>query len=218
MQGWPRQVAPELVPYHQKQNELSVECGCLFWGLRVVVPAKLQSVVLDELHTCHPGVVKIKSLARTHVWWPGIDKQIENKVRSCLPCQCSRNKPPTVLLHPWNWPTRPWQRIHVDYAGPFQGSIFLVVVDSRSKWLEVIPVSSTTTARTIVELRKLFAQFGLPEQLVTDNGPQFVAEEFEKFLKLNGIKHLRSAPYHPATNGEAERFVQTLTGTENHQE
>ena len=156
-QEWPSNVEADLKPYFQRQTELSVEAGCLMWGIRVIVPKKLQKAVLTELHTSHPGIVKMKSLARTHVWWPGIDKEIEQVAQQCEPCQGLRNKPQTTTLHPWNWPARPWQRIHVDFAGPFMGSMFFIVVDAHSKWLEVIPMHTTTTAKTITELRKLFA-------------------------------------------------------------
>ena len=71
-------------------------------------------------------------------------------------------------------------------------------------------MSSTTTVKTIAVLRHLFSAYGLPEQIVTDNGPQFISEEFRTFLRRNGVKHIRSAPYHPASNGGVERFVQTL--------
>ena len=113
-------------------------------------------------------------------------------------------------LHPWEWATAPWQQLHIDFAGPFQNSMFLVVVDAHSKWPEVIPLSSTTTSKTIEVLRDLFARFGIPEQIVSDNGPQFASEEFQAFIKSNGIRHITSAPYHPATNGLAERLVQTF--------
>ena len=152
----------------------------------------------------------MKSLARLHVWWPGIDKEVEETIRNCESCQSMHNRPQPVPLHPWAWPTRVWHRIHIDFAGPFQGHIFLVVVDAHSKWVEVIPMTSTTSQSTILELRKLFAAYGLPEYLISDNEPQFVSTEFESFLKMNGIRHTCSAPYHPQTNGEAERFVQTL--------
>ena len=76
------------------------------------------------MHTSHPGIVRMKSLARLHVWWPGIDKQIEEAVRACTSCQSIRNRPQPVPLHPWAWPTQVWQRIHIDFAGPFQGQIF----------------------------------------------------------------------------------------------
>ncbi|KAJ8357039.1 hypothetical protein SKAU_G00198330 [Synaphobranchus kaupii] len=97
-----------------------------------------------------------------------------------------------------------------DFAGPFEGHMFLVVVDAHSKWPEVKLMGSTTTSKTIQALRGLFSRHGLPEVLVSDNGPQFISSEFATFLQESGVKHLRSAPFHPATNGQAERFVQTL--------
>ena len=98
------------------------------------------------------------------------------------------------------------QEFITDFAGPFMGSSFSVVVDAHSKWPELIPMASTTTEKTITELRKIFATHGLPEQLVSDNGAQFTSYEFEESI----IIIIRSAPYHPATNGETERFVQTF--------
>ena len=88
--------------------------------------------------------------------------------------------------------------------------MFLIAVDSYSKWLEVITMQSTTAAKTIEELRNIFARNGIPHQLVSDNDPQFVSDEFRNFMKVNGIRHIRTAVYHPASNGEAERFVQTF--------
>ena len=82
----------------------------------------------------------------------------------------------------------------MDYAGPFLGYMYLVVVDSHSKWLEVMPTKSTTAEKTLEILRSLFAWYGLPRQLVSDNGPQFTAQEFEQFMRAHGVKHLKSAP------------------------
>ena len=131
-------------------------------------------------------------------------------VKGCLPYQINRNKPLLTSLHLWNWPSQPWCRLHLDFLGPFLGATFLIVVGAYSKWLEVIPMSSTIAERTITEPRKLFATQGLLTQLVTDNSPQFTSQEFEVFLKSNGIQHYRSAPYYPATNGEANSYVQTI--------
>lgn len=91
--------APYL-PFHARKNELSVERGCLLWGSRVVIPHHLRQRVLDELHQCLPGIVKMKALARTYVWWPGIDADIEKKVNNCYPCQCSRSLPAKAPPHP----------------------------------------------------------------------------------------------------------------------
>ena len=152
----------------------------------------------------------MKALARSYLWWPGLDKDLESCVQGCGPCQTTRNAPAPAPLHPWLWPAKPWQRIHVDFAGPFMGRMFLIVVDAHSKWPEVIEMSSTTATLTIAALRRLFAAYGLPQQLVSDNGPQFTSDEFAVFCKMNGVKHIRTAPYHPSSNGLAERFVQTF--------
>ena len=180
------------------------------WGSRVVIPPKLQSRALDELHEGHLGIVKMKAMVRSYMWWPAIDKAIEQLAKGCSGCQLIQNNPTVAPLHPWEWPARPWQRIHIDFAGPFLGIMFLIVVDAHSKWPEVVSMTSTSATRTIEELRTMFSKNGVPEQLVSDNGPQFIADEFSVFMKTSGIKHIRSAPYHPATNGLAERFVQTF--------
>ena len=96
------------------------------------------------------------------------------------------------------------------YLGPFEGKNILVVIDAHSKWIEAVCTPSTSSAAVIEVLATLFAQFGVPETIVTDNGAGFVSSEFEDFLKSNGVKHSTSAPYHPASNGLAERAVQIV--------
>ena len=114
-------------------------------------------------------------------------------------------------LHPCKWPSRPWSRLHLDFAGPFQGKTFLVLIDAHSKWIEASVTASTSSNIVIEELRTVFAKFGLPETIVTNNGTGFVSQEFKAFLRKNGIKHIiTSAPYHPASNGLAERAVQVV--------
>ncbi len=88
--------------------------------------------------------------------------------------------------------------------------MFLVGVDTLSKWQEVRVMSTTMAVKTLDVLREWFSAHGIPEHIVTDNGPQFISEEFEIFTKRNGIKHMKSAPYHPTSNGLAERFIQSL--------
>ena len=90
------------------------------------------------------------------------------------------------------------------------GKMFLIVVDSHSKWFEVEIMPSITSEATIAKLRDVFCRYGIPQQLVSDNGSQFTSEECCKFMKANGIKHTLVAPYHPRSNGQAERFVQTF--------
>jgi len=208
--GWPEHGDAQLQPFSTCKQELSVEGNCLLWGTRVIIPQKHRTQVLQELHREHSGMSRMKAIARSYVWWPGMDQAIEAMVKACVACQSVKSAPAAAPLHPWVWPAKPWQRIHIDFAGPFRGSMFLVVVDAHSKWPEVRELRVTTAAKTIEVLRQLFSAYGLPEQLVTDNGPQFTSEEFALFAKQNVIKHIRTSPYLPASNGAAERFVQTF--------
>ena len=210
--GWPEHVEEDLQTYKTKQAELTVERGCILWGMRVVVPVKLRNQVLHELHQGHQGVVKMKQLSRAHVWWPHIDHDIDLKVQSCTSCWEKRPSPVKTSLHPWEYARNPWERIHADFAGPVKGSYYLVVTDSYSKWLEVAKMKVITSSQTIKIMKKLFACWGVPHQLVTDNGTQFVSDEFQRFLKQNGVKHSTTAPYKPSSNGAAERAVGSLKG------
>ena len=180
------------------------------WGSRVVIPASGRKKLLQELHIGHPGICRMKGLARTVMWWPNIDSHIEDIVKGCNQCQLTRASPALVPLNSLPWPSKPWSRIHMEYAGPFLNHMFLVIINAGSKWIEVFPVHSSTAKITIQHLKTLFAQFDLPDIIATDNGPCFVSSEFEEFLTRNGIKHWKSSPYHPSSNGLAEKAVQII--------
>ena len=107
-------------------------------------------------------------------------------------------------------PKNPWERIHVDFAGPYLGKMFLITVDAYSKWIEVDVTSTATASATVGKMRRIFATHGLPLTLVSDNGPSFVGEEFKDFLLKNGVRHILTAPYHPSSNGQAERMVRVF--------
>ena len=126
------------------------------------------------------------------------------------PATVARKHSGHLNWHPCEFPSRRWERLHIDFAGPFLGNVFLIIVDAHSKWPEVIPMTTTTAPQTVEVLRSQFARWDLPEQLMSYNGPQFVADVFVKCIKQNGIRHITSAPYHPATNGFSERFVQSF--------
>ncbi|CAB0041858.1 unnamed protein product [Trichogramma brassicae] len=207
---WPKlcDLTDVLKPYHRKKLELTVEKNCLFWGLRAIIPTSMRPTILRELHASHMGIVKIKMFARSYVWWPEIDHDIEFTVKNCSTCIIEAKKPPNSPLTTWPWPDRAWSRLHADFLGPFYGDMYLVVICAHSKWPEIINFKKNTKAHKLIEeFKTLFARFGLPVHLVTDGGPQFRSSEFEKFLKQNSVKHTLTPPYHPATNGAAENFV-----------
>ena len=116
LHGWPAQdsIPEELKMYYTKQEEFTVEDGCLLGGTRVVIPAKYRAAVLSELHFNHPGMVRMRSLARLHVWWPSLDHDVEQTVRDCDDCQANRSRSPLKVNNPWIWLTRPWQRILIE--------------------------------------------------------------------------------------------------------
>ena len=139
-----------------------------------------------------------------------MDAEIENFVKSWHVWQENLNTPSKVTLHPWEWPERAWCRVHVDHAGPFEVSMFLIVIDAYSKWMEVIPVRHTTWQTTTDILRDFFATHGLTEMLVSDNRTPFTSPEFQEFVSKNAIRHVLISQYHPSSNGLTERAVQTF--------
>nr|CAH7754084.1 unnamed protein product [Callosobruchus chinensis] len=165
----------------------------------------------EELHATHVGIMKMKQLARRYVYWPKIDQDIEKLVRSCEECALIRSSPAKAPVHPWHEPDENWERLHMDYAGPFQHKYFLMVVDAKSKWAEVrIAKEAPSTASTMSLLQDIFSTHGYPAVLVSDNASIFTSEEFRQYCQKYGMSQKLIAPGHPATNGLAERNIQTL--------
>ena len=131
-----------------------------------MIPQELQQNVLQELHCNHPGVVKMKSLARSYLLWPGLNQEIEVLVKGCTSCQQDKPSPPVEPLH-------------VDFTSPFQDKMFFVAVDAHSKWPEVYEVSNTTAEGTVRILQHIFALHGIPHQLVSDKSSQNFSNKME---------------------------------------
>ncbi len=194
LKGWKVHQGSEesLKPYWTRKDELSIQGGCILWGSRVLIPDKLRGRVLQELHDVHPGITRMKALSRSYFWWPKMDESIEFMARSCTHCAINRNNPTKAPVHAWETPTGPWERIHMDYAGPLLGKMFLIVVDAYSKWIEVGAFRDATSITTVNFLRRLFAMHGLPRVSVQDNGPAFIGKEFKEFMTRNGINTVYS--------------------------
>ncbi|XP_055634261.1 uncharacterized protein K02A2.6-like [Toxorhynchites rutilus septentrionalis] len=143
------------------------------------------------------------------VFWPTIDEDITNYVRRCPSCANAAKSPPHAQPQPWPRAEGPWQRLHIDFAGPVDGEYYLVVVDSFSKWPEILQTRYPTISTTTTFLRECFARFGIPTVIVSSNGSQFTSAEFRDFCEEFGIVHFRTAPYHPQYQ-TGKRFVDTL--------
>ena len=209
-EGWPHAFSEELKDFKKLENSLSTENGCVFYGLRVIIPSTLRNHILKLLHLGHFGMQRMKQLARSTVYWPRIDFDIEDLCRKCTSCGQFQNKPDKPSIHPWMMPEKPWSRLHLDHAINFLGRNWLVLVDAYSKYPCIHPTTSTSSKSTTAILEQEFAHFGYPHTLVTDNATTFMSQEFQAWCKQRGIVHLTGAPYHPATNGAAERLIQSF--------
>lgn len=214
LRGWPDKVDSSLKGYYSKRNEMSIEGNCLLVGNRVVIPQSLRGKVLDIIHADHLGIVKTKMLARSTVWWPGVNDDIELLISKCRTCQLTQNNAHDNLI---SWPKTEnvWQRVHIDFFN-FKGTTCLLIVDSKSKWLDVhVMRQGTDITKTVEKLKLTFSILGIPQSIVSDNGPPFNSNEFQRFCQTNGIIPLKSPPYHPQSNGLAERYVGTVKSSLN---
>ena len=193
-----------------RRSALCVVNDCLMFGDRVVIPTTLRARVVRQFHSEHPGINRMKSIARSYAYWPNMDKQVAEFGKGCAHCQIAAKYPPKLPPVSWTKSEKPWSPAHIDFAGPLHGITYLLLVDSFSKWPEILPIAPTSSTRTVKLLNQIFTQHGLPETIVTDNGSQFTSSQFQEFCQQNSINHVRSPPYHPQSNGQAERFLDTL--------
>ncbi|XP_063538144.1 uncharacterized protein K02A2.6-like [Cydia strobilella] len=211
MSGWPSDTEIENEkPYFHRKDTLHIDHDCIVWGYRVVIPRSLRAQVVEEVHAGHVGMVRMKQIARSYVWWPGLDADLERRARSCDACRAELDAPPRAAPATYAWPAEPWVRLHADFLH-HNGRTYFLLIDAHSKWIEVFSMTSgTTAAHVTIKLREVFARYGLPIQLVTDGGPPFTSHDFELFLQKNGVFHVVTAPYHPSSNGAAENAVKTV--------
>ena len=209
-------ISDSVLVHFDPQYSVVLACDASPYGIGCVLSHSIDGIekpIAFYSRTLKPAEKNYSVLdkeALSVVWWPNIDKDIENYVKSCDNCQSVSAVSTMSTIHPWEWPGKPWIRIHIDYAGPFNGKMYLIVIDSYSKWIEIIPTTSATAEATVTILREIFSRWGLPLMIVSDNATCFTSYIFTDFCKHNAIKHITSSPHHPSTNGLAERAVQVF--------
>lgn len=209
MNGWSNKIENELLYYFRLRDSISTEENCLFYRDRIIIPSSQKFFMLKTLHENHTGIVRMKMIARSYVWWKNIDKEIEDYVRQCEVCIQTQCVPKEKVETKWKETTFPFERVHIDFFD-FAGKRFLLLVDAFSKYCDIKIVNGTKAENVIDKLIEMFSIFGFAKQIVSDNGPPFQSASFIKFCTLNGMEVLKSPPYHPQSNGLAERGVRTV--------
>ena len=210
--GWPakQDVDGIIKPYWEVQGELTVGNSLLLYGSCIVVPRALQQQTLKKIHEGHQGIQRCRIRARNSVWWPEMSQQIQEFVKKCAICakESRANLQPMIATQ---LPDYPWQRVGTDLF-QLKGSTYIIVIDYFSRYPEVIKLKGTTSGRVIEALKAVFSRHGIPETVVSDNGPQYSSQEFTDFARQYDFCHLTSSPLYPQSNGQAERGVQTVKG------
>ena len=209
--GWPERkydCPHTITPYWNCRDEISVHDGILFKGERVIIPKKLQPKMLQIIHGAHLGVEKCKRRARDVLYWPGMNAQVEDMVLNCQVCAQYRKSNRKEPLLPHDVPQRPWAKVGGDLF-EVGGQTFMILVDYYSGFFEIDNLKQTKSENVIRCCKAQFARYGIPDTLITDNGPQFSSTEFRQFSNEYQFKHKTSSPHYPQSNGMAERAVQT---------
>ena len=200
--------------YRRLQNELTVSANnnLLLKGHRIILPQYYHKIAVTLAHRGHQGIEKTKTLLRSKVFFLNMDQQIEDAIRHCIPCQAVSNEKAPATLKVMPTPKHVWQCLNMDYLGPLPNrSYVLVVLDQCSRFPEVEFVTSRSANQLIPCLERMFSTYGIPETIVTGNGPPFKSSQLKEYMTQNGIKHRRITPLWPQANAEAERFMKPLT-------
>ena len=208
--GWPskHQVKGELSKYWQQKSRITIVEDLVLYGSRIIVPETLRQDTLRKIHSGHQGIQKCHQRITTSVWWPGVTKDMEQLIKKCPECVKSMTVPREPLL-PSPLPQFPWEKIASDLF-EYKGKNYLLVVDYFSRFVEVQRLHSTTSSAIITALKAIFARYGVPAFLVSDNGPQYVSQEMKDFASKYGFVQVTSSPHYPRSNGLAERTVRTV--------
>ena len=203
----------EFLDFWDHKDNLYCYDHVIMYQDRVVIPPSLREEVLDSIHSAHQGISAMTLFAQSTVFWPGISHDIERTRKICRPC--IRNAPSQSKMDPVPpiFPTTPFEAIASDYF-KLEGWQYLVIADRLSGWSEAYHMKSSTqnsgSSGLITLLKNFFGTFGVPQELSSDGGPEYIANDTEEFLARWGVQHRLSAAYQPHSNGRAELAVKSM--------
>ncbi len=211
LEGWPEKsdVAPLIVPYFHFRDELTVCDGIVFRGDRVVIPQGMRQAIKRDIHMGHAGMDGCLRRARETVYWPGFSNEIKEWVQTCEACRAydtAQNPKETLMSH--TAPSRPWEKVGTDLFS-WNGKDYLITVCYFSNYWEVDRLLVTDSKTVIKKLKGQFARYGVPSQVVSDNGPQFASSDFRNFSREWDFEHYTISPRHSQANGMVESAVKS---------
>ena len=210
--GWPETKSdmPECIhAYYDFRDELTVQDQLVFKGSRVIIPATMRKEVVAIAHATHIGIEGCIRRARESMFWPCMATELKEYISKCDVCMAHRTSPSKEPIQQHEFAARPWSKVGADLCD-FQGRTLLVVSDYYSNFVEVENVNKANTSGVTKALKAMYARYGVPDTLVTDNGPQFASAEFTSFSKTWKFEHITSSPRYPQSNGKAENAVKTV--------
>lgn len=212
LRGWPnsKSEVPESVhAYYDIRDELTIQDDLVFKGQQVVVPSALRKEMIQACHASHIGIEGCIRRARESVYWPRMSTELREYISKCDVCMAHRTAPSKEPIQQHEFAARPWNKVGADLCD-FYGRTLLVVSDYYSNFIEVENVTRANTNGVAKALKAMFARYGVPDILISDNGPQFSSSEFATFAKKWGFEHITSSPHYPQSNGKAENAVKTV--------
>ena len=215
LNGWPNnksQVDPAVRPYFSFRDEITIYQDVLLKGDRIIVPTTLRNEMRQKIHHGHLGIEKCKARARSTLYWPGMVNEIVDIVSNCGACMENRNYQTSEELIPHEIPSNPWEKVGTDLF-QLKNKNYLIVVDYTSKYFEVSALPNTLASTVIQHTKSIFARFGIPKTVMSDNGPQFAAREYKEFAREWGFYHDTPSSKYPKSNGLVERTIQTVKKT-----
>jgi hypothetical protein len=209
LHGWPdHRVPDDIGSFRSMKDQLAVEDGIIMKGCKIVVPQAMKKRVIELLHIGHQGVDGCLRHAREYFYWPGLATDISSHISKCQTCQENGQRQQKETLQPHSIPDLPWQKVGVDLFSVGEKT-YLVTVCYHSNFFEIDRLYQTGARTVINKLKTHCARYGIPTEIVSDCGPQFTSDDFAKFVKQWCIKHTKSSPHYPKSNGKAESAVKT---------
>ena len=211
-QGWPenKSEVPDIIhAYYDFRDELTVQDKLVFKGDRLIIPATMRREMMEIAHATHIGIEGCIRRARESMFWPRMATELKEYISKCDVCMSHRASPGKEPLQQHEYAARPWSKVGADLCD-LRGRTLLVVSDYYSNYIEVENIHKANTGGVTKALKAMFSRYGVPDVLVTDNGPQFASAEFTTFAKTWEFEHVTSSPRYPQSNGKAENAVKTV--------